>query len=104
MSDATEEIVRPGDNVELVLEWAADWADTFDQSWDEAALAGFVGKTVVATDADPEGTRGFTKTIVGYSRDVLLVGDREVFRSSFITAEGTQVALFTDMRVEEFSE
>lgn len=89
---------------DVVREWAGDWSDTFDQDWDEAKLASWVGKKVVARGGTDEDPRGFTGVIVGYSRDTLYVDDRQVFRNSFITSEGLQVALFAKMQVEEANE
>lgn len=100
---ATEEETTP-DQLEVVAGWASDWADEFDQSWTPEILRQWVGKTVSAYKETEDGPKGFTKTVVGYSQDVLFVADRQVVRSSFITADGVQVALFTDMRVEEHEE
>ncbi len=87
---------------QAMIEWASEWADKFDQSWTPERLSEMVGKTVKAET--PDGTHGFVKTVVGYSRDVLVIEGREVYRSSFTTADGAAVALFTDMRVEEEQE
>ena len=103
-SEGGSDVTAAGDLMGAVAEWASDWADEFDQTWTPEMLEGWVGKTVRATKETPEGPKGFTKTIVGFSQDVLMVSGRKVYRSSFITADGAQVALFTDMRVEEHQE
>ena len=102
MSD-TEETTEESE-ISLVRGWASDWADTFDQTWTPELLRQWVGKTVKAEGVVGEERKGFVKTIVGYSVDTLVIEDRAVIRASFITSEGTQVALFTDMRVEEHEE
>lgn len=101
------------EEADLVREWAADWADKFDQSWTVEKLSELVGKRIKAekeaTDEDPP--RGFVGVIVGYSVDTLVFraddegGDDEyVYRYSLITAEGAQCGLFSGMEVTEAPE
>lgn len=81
-------------------EWASDWANTFAQDWDSQRLESYVGKTIKATT--PDGSRGFSATVVGYSTDTIVLGEgRKAYRHSFLTTEGLQVSIYSEMQVEE---
>lgn len=100
MAKASKTTYHPA---EKTLQWASDWADAFDQDWDEEKLAAWVGKRVEAHT--PDSSKGFVATIVGFSRDCIPTEEgRKVFRNSFLTDEGLQVALYTSMVVEEAKE
>lgn len=100
---------------EAVKAWASDWANEFDQGWDEERLRTYVGKTIVLeapgkAEPDNKGVRGkFTAKVkvIGYSVDTLVIrteegaDPEETHRFSFLTSEGVQVALFTATTIQE---
>jgi ribosome maturation factor RimP len=91
--------------MEAIEVWAGDWADQFDQGWTDESLAEWVGKRVkVRTPDGVEPARGVEATIVGFSKDTIILNGNSVFRFSFITDQGAQVALFDQMQVEETEE
>jgi hypothetical protein len=101
------------ETTEVVRTWAAEWADRFDQDWSVEKLESFGGKKVKAEKpaTEDEGPRGFEGTVVGYSIDKLVypleddgTETTSVYRYSFILATGAQVAILSEMVVEEVSE
>lgn len=97
---------------EAIRTWAAEWADAFDQSWTAEKLEELGGKRIKgekAATAD-EGPKGFVGLVVGYSVDTLNFIPEEgaeaevVRRFSLILDNGTQVALLSEMTVEEVDE
>lgn len=101
------------DNSEAIRDWASDWADKYDQSWTTESLSSYIGKVVDAkTDPDDTGAvNGFVARVVGYSADVLSYQpDPEseeravVYRYSFLSDEGLQLALLAGMVVSEGSD
>lgn len=104
MSDAVDQYA------EQVRQWAADWADAFDQSWSQEKLEALVGKRVKAEKpaTEDEGPRGFKDgVVVGYSIDKLVFTPEDgaetqtVFRYSLVLANGMQTWLLSEMVVEE---
>lgn len=86
--------------------WASDWADAFAQDWPQERMAEFVGKEIkTAAEVDGE-HKGAQITVVGVSRDVVYFtpeGTRDVeavYRSSFVSSEGTAIPIFADMEIE----
>ena len=84
---------------EAVRRWMSDWADQFDQSWDDEKLQAFVGQRVDLQRPADEGAereaKTFTFQVVGWSRDRLQDEDgNHVSKWSLLTDEGNQIALF----------
>lgn len=104
----------PAANDDAIRSWASDWADSFDQGWDEEKLSKWIGKTVrlYAPPSEEGGDpRGAEVHVVGFSVDTLfpppdeedgaMVQLPKVHRFSFLTAEGVQVALYAKVEVSE---
>lgn len=102
---------------EAVRSWASDWADEFDQGWDEERLRSHVGKTLrleAPGKGDDEGGRRGTFSarvkVIGYSIDTIIFRtdedseEQQVHRFSFLTSEGVQVALFSMTTISEEEE
>lgn len=96
-----------------IREWADDWASKFSQDFTEERLRSIVGKRVMALGPEPtqeeinEGAKqkGFRdKVIIGFSIDTIPTDEADVHRFSVITQDGLQVALVTNMVVEELPE
>lgn len=106
ISEEVEEVAPDLD--EKVREWALDWADKYDQTWDEPRLVALLGKSVSARAETDDGPRGFTNAqVVGYSIDkVCFRPDEEsdwehAVRSSILTADGKQLAVLSGMEISE---
>ncbi len=93
---------------EQVRQWMSDWADRFDQSWDEDKLGAFIGENVVINrpeledvDGEPVEARSFNFTVVGWSRDHLRDSDgNAVNRWSIVNSEAQQIPLQVGCTVE----
>lgn len=95
---------------EKLREWASEWADRFDQSWDAARLGDLVGALVSGRVDTAEGPKGFESVVVvGYSIDTLVFSPEEgaetetVTRASLLTADGKQLSILSGMQVVEIS-
>lgn len=108
-------IVKPPKPEEqAVREWASDWADKFEQDWDEERCIALLGKRVDALRPavdEMDGPKGFRARIVGYTIDTLTClaeDDAEerdlVKRYSLITAEGAQTPILAGMTITEIEE
>lgn len=94
-----------------IQQWAADWADAYDQKMTEDDMNDLVGKTVDAeaedSDGNPKGFKGLT--VIGYSTDkVFFKSDEDaptesVHRRSVVTADGKQIAVLSGMTFTEAS-
>lgn len=87
-----------------IRKWMSDWADMFDQSWDDEKLQAFVGKTVDLQRPELDEDRPaktFTFTVVGWSRDRLqdIDGSTVVNKWSLLTNDGNQIALYAGSTV-----
>lgn len=96
---------------EPIRKWMSDWADQFDQSWDDDKLSAFVGKKVNLDRPADEGSgrdaKTFTFQVVGWSRDRLQDEEgNNVNKWSLLTDDGNQIALFpgTTVTVVDLSE
>lgn len=91
---------------DAIKQWMSDWADQFDQSWDDDKLAAFCGMTVdLQRPANEEAGREakvFTFQVVGWSRDRLQDGTGEISVSkwSLLTDGGNQIALYAGSTVD----
>lgn len=93
---------------DAVRAWADDWADQFDQTFDEGKLSALVGKRVQMQrpkrEDEEEDPRAFVGVVVGYSIDTLVTEESKVHRFSVLTSEGQQIALVPSMIIEELPE
>lgn len=106
ISEEVEEVAPDLD--EKVREWALDWADKFDQQWDESGLNALVGKSVSGRAETDDGPRGFSNArVVGFSIDkVCFRPDEEsawesASRFSLLTDDGKQLAILSGMEISE---
>lgn len=89
-----------------VREWASDWADKFDQDWDETRLHALVGKVVSARVETEDGPKGFSDVlVVGHSIDTIVYeiedGGPEMtaHRFSLLSNDGKQLPIFAGMEI-----
>lgn len=102
MSDTTDTT----DTAAVVRSWAQDWAEEFDQSWDEGMLETYVGHRVVgALEREGVPPRRFVRNIIGYTKMVVWVlgeeGEDEstVERWGLIDDEGNMLSIYADMEL-----
>lgn len=104
----SESTTMPKDENEALATWAAEWADKFDQDYNETNLRALVGENVQGlkpAETEEEGPKGFKGKVVGFSIDTLCFtpeGQEEpltAHRYSLILAQGMQVALLSGMEV-----
>lgn len=95
---------------EAVRAWASEWADEFDQNWDQEGVHKYVGKTITAIrEREGEEPRGFrSKKVVGFSHIVLCVNpedgseeEEQVHRWGFVLDDGTMVSILSEMKITE---
>lgn len=95
-------------NLEAVRQWADDWADQFDQDYDEEKMRALVGKKLKMQrpkkEDEEDDPRPFQGVVVGYSIDTLITEQSDVHRYSVISSEGHQIALVPSMTIEELPE
>lgn len=108
MDESTEMPESETSAADATREWASDWADKFDQEWNQARLDPFVGKHVSASVTTSDGPKGFENLlIVGYSEDRVFYRAEEgaelqfAKRCSFLTEDGKQLPIFAGMDVVE---
>lgn len=93
---------------EAVLQWASDWADEFDQGYDEEKLRAMVGNKIRVThpvdEEDSEDARVVEVDIVGFCIDTIVTDEADVHRFSVISSTGLQVMLKAGLSLEHLKE
>jgi len=81
-----------------LMAWASEWADKYDQGWDEPSLEKLTGQTVSVTH--PDKRHGYEIKVVGYGAITIQVGESPVKQYCLVSDEGRMYPIMAGVEIE----